>query len=439
MRELPDFSDRHGMRAWFGTQPPEVGIAVAARASLRVLPDVMSDFLSVAKPDEVLGMRLAVFRANLVSAATAMCPADQDEQAKRLQDAARAAAKAIGFALTRAEASAEAAAQAAGQPPHSTEVAHYAARAISFPAHATHHYAPTFPAANAADASRARDDLPAIFDAALWPDQSEVPELARWWPDFRDAHEDDPVWGFWVKWYAAMWHGTPLDWALQTQIALIDNTIWEQGPKAVADKIREIEKNFRAFGANETVAPTEPKTVDQSNVIALFERSPIVTASMKSLSETITARVDLFNRMARPNEKIPFVETLSKLPGIAEAITETISRGVESEGATSQLALEIGQLRAEVERLRDDLKTAHAKIEELQDKPFWRPASVLSGGCISAILCAVWITSGEDVRLEDRWNNVAQDIEFLSNKMWSKPENRIDEPLTYALPESWET
>ncbi len=238
MRELPDFSDKKAVEAWFETQPPEVAIAIAARASLRVLPKAMANFAPNAIADEVLRTRLAVFRAVLVTAVAAMYPADQLQQAKRLQDAARAAARSIRAALpldfavhviTRA-----------ADAVNYTVCASIAA--VHSAAHSTNRSATL--AANAADAARACLDLPTVFDAALWPDELEVPKFAQIWADFRDAYEDDPVWGFWVKWYAAMWHGAPLDWDLQTQIALIDDTIWEQGPEAVANKIREIEDAY---------------------------------------------------------------------------------------------------------------------------------------------------------------------------------------------------
>ena len=88
MRELPDFSDSGAVEAWFKTQPHGVAIAIAARASLRVLPSVMRNIAPDANADDVLGERLAVFRANLVSAARAICPADEAQQAEQLQDAA---------------------------------------------------------------------------------------------------------------------------------------------------------------------------------------------------------------------------------------------------------------------------------------------------------------------------------------------------------------
>ncbi|MBO6789678.1 MAG: hypothetical protein JJ894_03990 [Dinoroseobacter sp.] len=284
MRKLPDFSNEDAVEAWFKTQPPEVAIAIAARASLRLLPTVMGNFAPNANADKVLGMRLAVFRATLVSAARAMCPADQIQQAKRLQDAARAAARAARFVYTDDSAGAAARAFRSATAAERAAKAE-AAAAISFVLSRGSAGAAATPSASATDAARAGDDLPAVFDAALWPDESEAPELAQGWASFRDTYEQDPVWGFWVKWYAAMWHGTPLDWALQTQIALIDNAIWEQGPEAVADKIREIEARSVANMLAERIDVTPAGRL--TLVPQPFSSSPTVGLLLQTLEDAL--------------------------------------------------------------------------------------------------------------------------------------------------------
>lgn len=53
----------------------------------------------------------------------------------------------------------------------------------------------------------------------------------------RDAELIGP---YWHEWYQSFLDGKPLDWELQRQVALIDDTIWDQGPKAVADEIGRI-------------------------------------------------------------------------------------------------------------------------------------------------------------------------------------------------------
>ncbi len=49
---------------------------------------------------------------------------------------------------------------------------------------------------------------------------------------------------FWLRWYQSMWDGAPLDRDLVTQVALIEDAIWEAGPEAVAAAIKDIETSF---------------------------------------------------------------------------------------------------------------------------------------------------------------------------------------------------
>ncbi len=52
---------------------------------------------------------------------------------------------------------------------------------------------------------------------------------------------DPETWFFWTRWWDGVLSGNQLDWDLQRQVALIPNEIWEQGPAAVAEAIRQIE------------------------------------------------------------------------------------------------------------------------------------------------------------------------------------------------------
>jgi hypothetical protein len=60
---------------------------------------------------------------------------------------------------------------------------------------------------------------------------------------FWDA--DPETWGFWARWYDGMLRGAPLDWELQRAIALIDDSVWKEGPEAVAQEIAKIEALHR--------------------------------------------------------------------------------------------------------------------------------------------------------------------------------------------------
>ena len=61
------------------------------------------------------------------------------------------------------------------------------------------------------------------------------------------AHwQSDPAHAFWRRWYDAAVAGTPLNWELQRDIALISDEDWQAGPKVVAERIAEIEAKARA-------------------------------------------------------------------------------------------------------------------------------------------------------------------------------------------------
>lgn len=49
---------------------------------------------------------------------------------------------------------------------------------------------------------------------------------------------------FWRRWHRSFVVGSPLDWELQRQVALISDDIWRNGPKAVAREIEKIETRF---------------------------------------------------------------------------------------------------------------------------------------------------------------------------------------------------
>lgn len=54
-----------------------------------------------------------------------------------------------------------------------------------------------------------------------------------------------PDFWFWVDWYWSYLQGKPVDWDLQEAVALIPVEDWNAGPERVAERIREIEFDFR--------------------------------------------------------------------------------------------------------------------------------------------------------------------------------------------------
>jgi hypothetical protein len=244
-------------------------------------------------------------------------------------------------------------------------------------------------------------------------------------------NSDRATWGFWHDWYLAMWEGRFTDWDLAIEVAKIPDDVWEQGAEAVAAAIREIKARLGVASKDIT-----PEDVLPHNVTNLFDRAPIVQASMATFSETINLRVDAFSRLARPNERIAFFDTLKSLPETADRIAHLVVQDRTDEGNQTALALEVGRLRAQVEQLRTDLKAAHSELEELRKKPWYKKSSVLvMGAVVSTIATGAWVLSGEDKALEERWNKLAVDLEFLTTKIWPKPEDKLLDILQFELPD----
>ncbi len=284
---------------------------------------------------------------------------------------------------------------------------------------------------------------------ALWHG-SKMPEgLQQGWSALQDRlGQDRRVWGFWLDWYAGLLSGEPLPWPLIHKIALeVTEDDWDKGPEHVADRIRQIQLDWQADTSNSGEAAPEP--VAEADVVSIFRNAPVVTAAMGSLSQTFSMRLDLFDRMANTNEAIDFVETYRRIPKIAERISGAIARGGDANGAQTTLALEVGCLRAEAEQLRAQLKQALAECERLaaerdgavadldalQNKRWFKSAHVLVAcGGVGSLIAALWAISAEDQFLQKRWNNVAEEFEFLEKKLWPEAQDHIDEPLRYELP-----
>ena len=251
---------------------------------------------------------------------------------------------------------------------------------------------------------------------------------------FRAFLSERDVWAFWLRWYSQMWEGDFRDWDLALEVAQIPKQDWngDDALAKVAEAIREIEARLGTRGSDNLI----PEDVQTSNVTPLFQRAPIVQASMATLSETINLRLDAFSRLSRQNEPIAFYETLKGLPVTAERVAKAVALGPETVGRDAVLAEEIGRLRAQVAQLEADLRAAHAELTELRAKPWYKKSSMLlAGGAISAIVGSVWVLSGDDKLLEDRWNKLAVDLEFLRSKIWPAPDDRILDEFRFELPD----
>ena len=91
----------------------------------------------------------------------------------------------------------------------------------------------------------------------LWPDTPLV-----WWASAMGEtqaiwNKDPDTWVFWRRWLDGMIAGQPLPFDLLDAVASIEQNVWEAGPKAVAEAIREIEAKLAQQDALDyRVSPT---------------------------------------------------------------------------------------------------------------------------------------------------------------------------------------
>ncbi|MEO0379183.1 MAG: hypothetical protein AAF252_02870 [Pseudomonadota bacterium] len=77
-----------------------------------------------------------------------------------------------------------------------------------------------------------------LFGDNLRTNELNTHVLDWWYPNQPEETE------FWKRWYKGFLVGAPLNWEFQRKVAQIDDSTWDQGIKAVANAIREIEAHF---------------------------------------------------------------------------------------------------------------------------------------------------------------------------------------------------
>ena len=270
-----DIKDRETLERWLTARPHGDAIVIAQRAAMRVLPLVRFDRQArwSRNPDLT---PLAILRANLTSGVARKYPTPEVKAAaaRAAAAAARAAAAAKAAIARTAAFSARAAAARAARAADAADADFSAAYSAFSAADAATRTA--FSAADAADAAAAaaravsaataatvsdaakaafweqiRNDARALHQGGdpqappLWPDASPdwlVPALDA----TRLYWQADPgLWSFWQRWYDAAVAGTPLNWEMQRDIALIADEDWQAGPERVAGRIAEIEASYR--------------------------------------------------------------------------------------------------------------------------------------------------------------------------------------------------
>jgi hypothetical protein len=79
-----------------------------------------------------------------------------------------------------------------------------------------------------------------MFRQKLWISTESIEPILEFWSHFYKRLDPDGIWVFWRDWYQSMLDGTPMDWDLQSRVALIEDEVWNASPRAVAKEIERI-------------------------------------------------------------------------------------------------------------------------------------------------------------------------------------------------------
>lgn len=335
----PDYSDRETLVAWLRTQPREVSVAIAARAALRVLPNLMLEFdRSDRKANTITsGLALHVFRALSVTWVAAKYPTHVTELAAAAANVAFAAFT-DAFAANAANAAANTAANAAFA---ATNIVTYTAFADAATANAAANAAAHAATALNDDVAFLKNGKSTDKDMAglpLWP-KGQPDELANRWNQLRQLllsmNED---WEVWMRWYEARLKGEATYLQLPAEVnesiefaRVLENSEedWKAGPNVVNAKIREIEERY--LGESDTSAlaqdPLGAKVVAHGGRLA-FDASPVgdevEDAATRQLHEQVRQKARLLAEAAsRIGNQNPALATAAK------QYVETVDRDLE--------------------------------------------------------------------------------------------------------------
>ncbi|MBT3142759.1 hypothetical protein DS909_01910 [Phaeobacter gallaeciensis] len=110
-------------------------------------------------------------------------------------------------------------------------------------------------------------------DLRLFNSSSQPAQSTHTWAKFCAETRPQPSpWQFWRSWYQGILDGTPINWDLQLQVALIEDSIWNAGPQAVAEEIQRIQTEFLSTKLPQT--ETLSREDDSLNVVRSVVADP---------------------------------------------------------------------------------------------------------------------------------------------------------------------
>jgi hypothetical protein len=352
------------LEGWLEAQPPEVSVALAARAALRVLPLLQEVVSTVGRTDVPQQILLAVFRATAVSWAAAAYKA----HAPSLASAARAAGafaetgaasgvRAAPFVARAAVCACDAtlAALSGGQAPRGAGLA--TASAVRALTTAGFFGTGIGDSVYTSDATIAVADKSAFWFAVSndttsvehgatatviagsplspWP-YGQPGQLKKLWQELKSALlAAGQDWEVWISWYDDRLDGRVWDEERELAYVRIDNDLWDQGPAIVNGEIK------RRINEHRPPEPVPP------------EPSPEPGLSLLD-GVSVPGRSPMREPKPPPVPEIPPQRPAALEPDWSNGILVLPSNLAETYGDPEALAPALKVLRQEIAELADD-------------------------------------------------------------------------------------
>ncbi len=285
---MVEISNRDELEAWLKGQPREVCVAIAARAALRSLPYLSRAFRGGKKLRNLEESFVAMLRCSLISGVAAKNP---NLELHTVAGSAVYDADAMNAMTHSAMVVFDPSPQAVSwfALDHAIEDAGNYASTLSGLGQA---HDALFKAGNSVVSAlewdiNKLDKGGSLLSEPIWISQDPIGfDAAR--RDFDLTLSSDSNLNFWERWYEGAMSGNPMDWDMQTEIALIDDKVWKAGAKAVAEKIAEIEAKYlaKATPYAETIA-VNPSTGKLHSIPVTLENENLYQTALDKVRDAL--------------------------------------------------------------------------------------------------------------------------------------------------------
>ncbi|WP_164658198.1 hypothetical protein [Tropicibacter sp. Alg240-R139] len=255
------------------------------------------------------------------------------------------------------------------------------------------------------------------FNRSLWSDEAQRYETLIRQPWLKKYNDESHL--FWLDWYQGFLNGTPIDWELQRRVALIDEAIWDSGTNAVADKIRDIQGDYRRTA---TPPPQRFPELEPTSTTRLITNAATISPALSSLSfriEGAQAQFHQFGYNEVPEAFAPLVE----LPAILARISSKLGNPAPNTDVEDALRAEVGRLNAKVVALEAALDKALRNQPATFTNTFKEHCAKSLGDwkLYGAIVSGLFLLSGDDATLKERGENLMLKREQLFGDVSPSP------------------